>query len=92
MKLINFKIMGERAKMYVAWVQFAMIGVLFIQQTTFDLVTTILLVAISLGTLTIVDFRWILPAELKRTAEKNPVIMSIQRDVSEIKEMVKRGY
>ncbi len=90
MKWISFKIMFERAKQYVAWVQFMMIGWLFILQTEFNLVTTILLVGIALGTLALIDFKWILPAELDKMAQKNPVLMKIMSDVNEIKKEVKK--
>ena len=89
MRWINFKIMFERMKMYVAWVQFVMIGWLFIIQTKFNLWMTLLLVALSLGLLSFIDFKWILPAELNKMAEKNPVIMAIKRDVEKIREEMK---
>jgi len=90
-KLISLKVMAERAKAYVAWVQFLMIGVIFIQQTSFDLITTLVLVAVLLGTLSLIDFKWILPAELNRMAEKNPVMMSIKKDIAEIKARLKES-
>ncbi len=87
MKLINFKIMAERSKQYVAWIQFIMISILFIQQTPFSLITTIFLVATVLGILSIVDFKYILPAELNRMSEKNPMLVSIKNDLKELKEL-----
>lgn len=90
-KLISLKVMAERAKAYVAWVQFLMIGVIFIQQTSFDLITTLALVVVALGTLSLIDFKWILPAELNRMAEKNPVMMSIKKDIAEIKTRLKES-
>ena len=87
MKLINFKIMAERSKQYVAWIQFIMISILFIQQTPFSLITTIVLVATVLGILSIVDFKYILPAELNRMSEKNPMLVSIKNDLKELKEL-----
>ncbi|MGD9381712.1 MAG: hypothetical protein PVI03_04635 [Candidatus Thorarchaeota archaeon] len=84
-RLISMKIMAERAKMYVAWVQFLMIGWLFIAQTEFNLPMTILLVVSFLAVLSLIDFKWILPAELNRMAEKNPVMMKVMRDVHDIK-------
>jgi len=86
-KLINFKIMAERSKQYVAWIQFIMISILFIQQTPFSLITTIVLVATVLGILSIVDFKYILPAELNRMSEKNPMLVSIKNDLKELKEL-----
>jgi Tfp pilus assembly protein PilZ len=90
-KLISLKVMAERAKAYVAWVQFLMIGVIFIQQTSFDLITTLVLVAVLLGALSLIDFKWILPAELNRMAEKNPVMMSIKKDIAGIKARLKES-
>ena len=87
MKLINFKIMAERSKQYVAWIQFIMISILFIQQTPFSLITTIALVATVLGILSIIDFKYILPAELNRMSEKNPMLVSIKNDLKELKEL-----
>lgn len=84
-KWINFKIMAERTKAYVAWIQFIMVAILFIQQTMFNLITTLSLVAIALGILSLADFKWILPAELNRMAEKNPILMEIRRDIKELK-------
>jgi len=86
-KLINFKIMAERSKQYVAWIQFIMISILFIQQTPFSLITTIALVATVLGILSIIDFKYILPAELNRMSEKNPMLVSIKNDLKELKEL-----
>lgn len=85
MKWINFKIMAERSKQYVAWVQFIMIGWIFIAQTEFNLITTILLVILALGVLSLIDFKWIFPAELNRISQKNPVLMKIMNDVHDIK-------
>lgn len=85
MKWINFKIMFERTKQYVIVVQFLMVSWIFIQSTQFNLPMTILLVVLVLGILSLVDFKWILPAELNRMSEKNPVLMEIRRDIKELK-------
>lgn len=91
-KWVSFKIMFERTKMYVAWVQFAMIGWLFVLQTGFNLLSTLALTGALLGMLALIDFRWILPAEMERLAEKNPVLMSIRDNIEELLELEKQRY
>lgn len=88
MNWINLKVIGERTKQYIAWAQFIMIGYIFIQQTEFNLVTTVLLILISLSVISVIDFKWILPAELNRISEKNPVLMEIRKEVREINQKV----
>jgi len=90
-RLISLKIMAERSKQYIAWVQFIMIGVIFIQSTNFNLPMTLLLVVLFLGILSVIDFKWILPAELNRISEKNPVLMSMKKDLAEIKKNLKES-
>jgi len=82
--------MSERLKNYIGWIQFVMIGWIFITQTEFDLVTTILLVAIALGAVSLVDFKWVFPAEQNRIAEKNPFLISMRNDIKEIKQRIEK--
>ncbi len=84
-KLISFKIMFERVRGYIGILQFLMIGYMFIQQTEFNLLTTIFLVGVVSVVLAIIDFKYIYPAEQKRIMQKNPVIMEIYNDVKEIR-------
>lgn len=84
-KLISFKIMFERVRGYIGILQFLMIGYMFIQQTEFNLLTTIFLVGVVSVVLAVVDFKYIYPAELERIMQKNPIIMEIYNDVKEIR-------
>jgi len=83
-KLISFKLMFERTKQYIATVNFVMIAYLFIEQTQFNLVTTVILALLVLGVLSIVDFKYIYPKELGRASEKNPVLMEIRNDIKKL--------
>ncbi len=96
-KVINFKIMFDRARYYISIIQFAMIGYLFIVGTEFNLITTLLAVGIAGAILAIIDFKWIYPEEMRRISEKNPIIMEmyinqkrILRELEDIKKIKKR--
>jgi hypothetical protein len=89
-KWISFKLMFERAKMYMASANFIMIAVLFVQQTDFDPLTVVLLSVSSLLILTIIDFKWIYPNELGRTSEKNPFLVGIKNDISRLLQITER--
>lgn len=90
MKWINFKIMGERSKAYIGYIQFVMVGYIFIVQIEFDLITTILLVVLALGAVSLIDFKWIFPAEQNVIAKKNPFLMEMRKDIKAIRQRIDR--
>ena len=61
-----------------------MISYLFIAGTDFDLITTMLFVVLFSGIFAIVDFIYIYPAELKKQALKNPVMVKFLENQEEI--------
>lgn len=79
-RMITFKIMFDRVRNYISIIQFAMIGYLFIVGTDFNLVNTLLVVAVASAILAVVDFKWIYPAEMERATEKNPVFMEMREN------------
>ncbi len=87
--LINLKLMWERSKMYISAVQFVFIVYLFILQSEWNFYSTVLLIALIMTPLTIIDFKWIYPAEQRRVSEKNPILMEIRSDIKELKKQHK---
>lgn len=82
--MIEFKIMFDRVKNYIAMIQFMMVGYLFIINTEFNLIATIATVAGLSAILAIIDYKWLLPREYGKLAEKNPAIVKIIKKLDKI--------
>lgn len=91
MKPVKLLLMFDRLKNYMGYIQFMMVGYLFITQTEFNLMTTILLVMMASSIIVVVDYRFIFPRYQQELSLKNPVthkmLGHLERIESTVKEM-----
>ena len=87
-KWISIKIIVERIKGWLGVFNFAMIGYLFIVESPYDFVTVVVLLGIAVVSIGLIDYKFIFPKEIGKVASKNPFLISLQQDITEIKEKV----
>ena len=85
---IAIKIMTERTKSWLGVFNFIMITYLFIAESPYPF--WLVLPIAGVGTLLIgyVDYKFIFPKEIEKVANKNPFLVGLQKDITEIKEKV----
>lgn len=89
MEAISIKIILARIRDYLGYLQFAMISYIFITQTQFNLLHTIILVAISSIALAIIDWKIIYPAEQRKIQQKNPEWNKLMSKIEAIEKELK---
>jgi hypothetical protein len=81
----------DRARAHLATVNFVMIAYLFISDSPYPFWLVISIATIGVFMLGLFDYLIIFPRELNKTATKNPVMMSIKKDLAEIKSKLERN-
>jgi len=87
-KWISIKIIIERVKGWLGAFNFAMIMYLFIAESPYDFVTISVLMGIAVISIGLFDYKFIFPKEIGKVASKNPFLINLQNDITEIKEKV----
>jgi hypothetical protein len=85
MQMITIKVIAERTKQYVAWVQFLLILYLFIAQSPFSVWLVVPTATIALLVISYIDYRFILPAEFNKSSKLNPFMVEIRDDIQSMK-------
>lgn len=86
MKLISFKVIGERVKQYIGWVQFMLILYLFVAESPYSVWLVVPIAVIGILIIGVIDYKFIFPKEIGKVASKNPFWVEMQQDIKEIKE------
>lgn len=89
MNWITIKVIAERQKQYVAWVQFLLILYIFIDQSPYSFWLVVPLSGIVILVLGFLDYKLILPKEYEKNMILNPFMVKIKKDLADIKEMLK---
>ena len=86
MNIGKFKAYYQRIALYITGVNFFMIFYNFIQTNKwFTWYVWIIIISVIVFGLSFFDRRFVWEDEQRITAEKNPILMEIQRDVKELK-------
>lgn len=88
MKMISFKVVAERMKQYVAWVQFVLILYLFIAESPYPFWIVLPVAGVGVLLIGYIDYKFIFPKEIGKVASKNPFLVNLQNDITEIKEKI----
>jgi preprotein translocase subunit Sss1 len=86
---IKYKVILERIKQYVAWVNFVLILYLFTVESPLPYWLVIPIAGIGILIIGLVDYKIIFPRELGLTASKNPYWQMVLDELKEINRILK---
>ena len=82
-RIINLKIITDRARMHLSTVNFVMIMVIFLQATPYPFWAVLPVSVIGVLLLGYIDYKLVLPREHNRQTQLNPFMVEMRRDIKD---------